>query len=48
MSFTYEGMPEEPPLTGLRWKAVTREWGVRDLDDWAFEMHLELYRNRGE
>jgi len=26
---------------------VDRDFGIRELDDWAYELHLELYRNKG-
>ncbi|MFP5221254.1 MAG: hypothetical protein ACLGSA_03090 [Acidobacteriota bacterium] len=47
MIFTAVGVPNEPPLTGLRWRTVDRDFGIRELDDWAYELHLELYRNKG-
>ena len=46
MNFAYESRPEIPPKAGLQWKPVNRDWGVVALDNWAFELHLELYRNR--
>lgn len=47
MVFTGAGAPQEAPLTGLRWRAVNKDYGVREIDDWAYELHLELYRNKG-
>jgi len=47
MTFTAVGVPVDPPLTGLRWRTVDRDFGIRELDDWAYELHLELYRNKG-
>jgi hypothetical protein len=47
MTFSAVGVPVEPPLTGLRWRTVNRDNGIAELDDWAYELHLELYRNRG-
>ncbi|MFZ5426212.1 MAG: hypothetical protein ACOZEN_04520 [Thermodesulfobacteriota bacterium] len=46
-AFTASGTPFDPPLTGLRWRAVNRDYGIREMDDWAYELHLELYRNKG-
>ncbi|WP_243362878.1 hypothetical protein [Fundidesulfovibrio terrae] len=45
--FSAMGVPNEPPLTGLKWRTVNRDFGIRELDDWAYELHLELYRNKG-
>ncbi|GFK95157.1 hypothetical protein NNJEOMEG_03015 [Fundidesulfovibrio magnetotacticus] len=47
MAFATVGVPNDPPLTGLRWRSVNRDFGVREIDDWAYELHLELYRNKG-
>lgn len=47
LAFTGSGTPQEAPLTGLRWRAANRDYGVREIDDWAYELHLELYRNKG-
>jgi len=47
MAFVAIGVPNEAPLTGLTWRSVNRDFGVRDIDDWAYELHLELYRNKG-
>jgi hypothetical protein len=47
MSFAGAGVPYEPPLTGLQWRTVNRDFGISELDDWAYELHLELYRNKG-
>ena len=47
MSFVMHGLPQEAPLTGLRWRGVNRDFGIQVLDDWAYELHLELYRNKG-
>lgn len=47
-NFIGQGTPLRPPLTGLSWVGVNRDFGVLDLDDWAYSLHLELYRNRGE
>jgi len=47
MAFVAIGVPNEAPLTGLTWRTVSRDFGVRDIDDWAYELHLELYRNKG-
>jgi hypothetical protein len=46
-NFAAAGVPSEPPLTGLKWRTVNRDFGIRELDDWAYELHLELYRNKG-
>ena len=47
MNFSAVGTPNEPPLTGLKWRTVNRDFGIGEIDDWAYELHLELYRNRG-
>ena len=47
MVFSAEGTPYAPPLVGLNWRNVNRDFGIRSLDDWAYEMHLEQYRNKG-
>jgi len=46
-SFAAVGVPNEPPMAGLKWRTVNRDFGIRELDDWAYELHLELYRNKG-
>lgn len=47
MNFIASGVPNAPPLTGLSWRTVNRDYGIRELDDWVYELHLELYRNKG-
>lgn len=47
MNFASTGVPYDPPLTGLHWRTVNRDFGITELDDWAYELHLELYRNKG-
>ncbi len=47
LSFAAVGVVQQPPQTGLGWRAVDRDNGVRELDNWAYELHLELYRNKG-
>lgn len=47
LTFSAVGAPYDPPLTGLRWRTVDKAYGIRELDDWAYELHLELYRNKG-
>lgn len=46
--FTATGVIQPPPLTGLRWRSVVRDYGVYELDNWVYELHLELYRSRGQ
>ncbi|GAB6035501.1 hypothetical protein JCM15519_00600 [Fundidesulfovibrio butyratiphilus] len=46
--FTAMGVIQPPPLTGLRWRSVVRDYGVYELDNWVYELHLELYRSRGQ
>lgn len=45
--FTEQGIPQQPPLVGLAWRGVSRDLGIQAMDDWAYELHLELYRNKG-
>ncbi len=45
--FVDEGLPQQPPLAGLAWRGVSRDLGIQAMDDWAYELHLELYRNKG-
>jgi hypothetical protein len=47
MIFTAVGAVNDLPLTGLTWRTVSRDFGIRSLDDWAYELHLEQYRNKG-
>ena len=45
--FSEQGLPQQPPLVGLAWRGVSRDMGIQTMDDWAYELHLELYRNKG-
>lgn len=47
MIYIAVGEPNDPPLTGLRWRSVNRDHGLAVMDDWAYEVHLEMYRARG-
>jgi hypothetical protein len=46
LRFVRQGKETDPKLTRLRWQTVDEE-GIREVDDWVFNRHLELYRQRG-
>lgn len=47
LTFIYHGVPQDPPANGLTWIKLSQDYGIREIDDWAYALHLELYRNKG-
>ncbi|MBF0482084.1 MAG: hypothetical protein HQK81_12150 [Desulfovibrionaceae bacterium] len=46
LRFVRQGLPVDPKMTRLRWQ-VAEEDGIREVDDWVFARHLDIYRQRG-
>jgi hypothetical protein len=46
LRFVRQGLLVDPKLTRLRWQVVDED-GIREVDDWVFARHLDIYRQRG-
>jgi hypothetical protein len=46
LRFVRQGLIVDPKLTRLRWQVVEED-GIREVDDWVFARHLDIYRQRG-
>jgi len=46
LRFVRQGILVDRKLTRLRWQAVEED-GIREVDDWVFARHLDIYRQRG-